>query len=85
MPYFSWKPSIWPWPNMGSPGMVTISTQAPKYCPLAELLHGGRSSGLFMKLTKRFSTSGLNSSTFLMVWRYLAFSSFFSMFMKALL
>ena len=86
MPYFSLKPSIWPCPNMGNPGMVTIITDTPKYLsPLPNCSTAVRSSGLFMKLTNRLSTSGLNSSTFLTVCRYLLFSSSLSMFMKALL
>ena len=31
MPYFSVKPSTWPWPNIGSPGMVDITVATPKY------------------------------------------------------
>ena len=39
MPYFSVKPSIWPWPNIGSPGIVAISVATPKYLsPVAELV-----------------------------------------------
>ena len=86
MPYFSAKPSTWPWPNIGSPGSVASSVQTPKYLsPLPNWSTAVRSSGLFMKLTKRLRISGSNSSVFLMTLRYLAFSSSRSMFMKALL
>ena len=52
MPYFSANPSTWPWPNMGSPGRVTIRVQTPKYLsPLPNWATAVSSSGLFMKLT----------------------------------
>ena len=52
MPYFSPKPSTWPWPNMGSPGSVASSVATPKYLsPLPNWSIAVRSSGLFMKLT----------------------------------
>ena len=73
-------------PEHGQPGMVTSMTATPKYLvAAAELLDGGEFVGLFWKFTNRFRTSGLNSRTFLTVWRYLLFSSILSMFMKALL
>ncbi len=86
MPYFSVNPSTWPCPNIGSPGIVAISVQTPKYLsPLPNWSTAVRSSGLFMKLTKRLRTSGSNSRVFFMTVRYLALSSSRSMFMNALL
>ncbi len=86
MPYFSENPSIWPWPNIGRPGRVLIKVQMPKYLsPSPNCSIAVRSSGLFMKLTKRFKISGSNSRVFFIVNRYLAFSSSRSMFIKALL
>ncbi len=52
MPYFSVKPSIWPWPNMGRPGSVDIITATPKHLsPLPNWSIAVRSSGLLMKFT----------------------------------
>ena len=70
MPYFSAKPSTWPCPIIGSPGIVASSVQTPKYLsPLPNWSTAVRSSGLLMKLTKRFSTSGSNSIVSLMTRR----------------
>ena len=70
MPYFSVKPSIWPCPNMGSPGSVAISVQTPKYLsPLPNWASAVSSSGLFMKFTNRLRISGLNSSVFFITLR----------------
>ena len=38
MPYFSVKPSTWPWPNIGSPGIVVITVATPKYLSSTRLL-----------------------------------------------
>ena len=52
MPYFSLKPSTWPWPTIGRPGMVAISVATPKYLsPSPNWSIAVFSSGLFMKLT----------------------------------
>ena len=52
MPYFSAKPSNWPWPNIGRPGSVASSVATPKYLsPLPNCSTAVFSSGLFMKLT----------------------------------
>ena len=53
---------------MGSPGMVTIKVQTPKYLsPTPNCATAVSSSGLLMKLTKRFKISLSNSWVFLMV------------------
>ena len=52
MPYFSVKPSTWPWPNIGRPGMVASIVATPKYLSsLPNWATAVSSSGLFMKLT----------------------------------
>ena len=65
MPYFSVKPSSWPWPNIGSPGRVAMSAATPKYLsPVPNWSTAVRSSGLLMKLTNRPRIAGSNSSVF---------------------
>ena len=66
--------------------MVAMRVHTPKYLsPSPNWATAVSSSGLLMKFTKRLRTSGSNSMVFLIVLRYLALSSAFSMFMKALL
>ncbi len=52
IPYFSPKPSTWPWPSIGRPGSVASIVATPKYLsPLPNCSTAVFSSGLFMKLT----------------------------------
>ena len=52
IPYFSAKPSIWPWPIIGSPGSVARSVATPKYLsPVPNCSIAVSSSGFVMKFT----------------------------------
>ena len=52
MPYFSVKPSTWPWPIIGRPGIVASSVATPKYLsPVPNCSIAVSSSGFVMKFT----------------------------------
>ena len=63
IPYFSVKPSIWPWPIIGSPGSVASRVAAPKYLsPVPNCSIAVSSSGFVRKLTYRPRIAGSNST-----------------------